>query len=331
MSKKTVTLGEVMMRLTTPGHERFLQTDQYQVVYGGAEANVAVALAQWGVDALHITAFPDNDIGQAASRYLRQSGVDISQVYFLEGRMGLYFLENGTMQRASKIIYDRFDAAFSHFEGDEIDWKAVFSDADWFHWTGITPALSEKAARLPLSALKAAKEHGVRVSGDINYRRNLWQYGKGPLEVMPELIQYTDVLVAGLTDFDNCMGIQAAQFDLACEKAQSQYPQLTHFTTTYRDAISASHNDLKAVLWEGGKVMTSKTYEMTHIVDRIGGGDAYMAGLIYGLLHMETQEALEFAVASSVLKHSIPGDANFVSIQEVEALVKGENVGKLLR
>ncbi|WP_194776552.1 sugar kinase [Pararhodonellum marinum] len=331
MGKKVITLGEVMMRLSTPSHERFLQTDCYQVVYGGAEANVAVALALWGVHAIHVTAMPDHDIGHAASRYLRQTGVDTSQVYFKEGRMGLYFLENGTMQRASKIIYDRFDAAFSHFEGNEVDWNRVFDGADWFHWTGITPALSEKAAKLTLSALKAAQKNGVKVSADINYRRNLWQYGKSPLEVMPELIEYSNVLVAGLTDFENCMDIHEKTYEKACETAQQLNSQITHVTTTHRDAVSASHNALSAVLWENGKLIRSKSYEMTHIVDRIGGGDAYMAGLIYGLLHLHSQEALEFAVASSVLKHSIPGDANLVSLQEVEALVKGENVGKLLR
>ncbi|MCH7396989.1 sugar kinase [Belliella sp. DSM 107340] len=331
MTKKVITLGEVMMRLSTPGNERFLQTDQFQIVYGGAEANVSVSLAQWGVDAYHVTAFPDHDLGKAATNYLRQVGVRIDYIYTAEGRMGLYFLENGAMQRASKIIYDRFDSAFANFDGAEIDWDQVFDGADWFHWTGITPALSQKAADLTLKALEAASKRGMMVSGDINYRRNLWQYGKGPLDVMPELIKHTQVIVAGLADFENCMGIKAEDYLAACEKAKADFPQIKYITTTERNSISASVNELYAVLWDGENLLTSQTYEMSHIVDRVGGGDAYMAGLIYGLLHLSDQEALEFGVAASVLKHSIPGDANLVSLAEVNSLVKGENVGKLLR
>lgn len=331
MSRKIITLGEVMMRLTTPGNERFLQADQFNIVYGGAEANVSVSLAQWGLQAAHVTAFPNNDLGTAAARYLRQTGVDISHVHFTEGRMGLYFLENGAMQRSSKIIYDRFDSAFANFDGEAIDWDNVFEDADWFHWTGITPALSEKAAVLTLKALQVASSKGMMISGDINYRRNLWQYGKTPLDVMPELIQYTNVIVAGLVDFENCMGIQAEDYEEACLKTRKDFPNIKYITTTERNSISASHNQLQGLLWNGRELLTSNTYDLTHIVDRVGGGDAYMAGLIYGLLFYPDQKALEFAVSASVLKHSISGDANLVSLGEVESLVKGEHVGKLLR
>lgn len=331
MTKKVITLGEVMMRLSTPDNERFLQADQFNIVYGGAEANVSVSLAQWGVKSYHVTAFPDHDLGKAATNYLRQMGVGIDYIFPSEGRMGLYFLENGAMQRASKIIYDRFDSAFANFDGTQVDWDAVFEGADWFHWTGITPALSQRAADMTLAALKAASAKGIIISGDINYRRNLWQYGKGPLEVMPELIRYTHVIVAGMADFENCMDITAEDYEAACIQAQKDYPQIKYITTTERDSISASENGLSAVLWNGKNLLTSKKYNMTHIVDRVGGGDAYMAGLIYGLLHLSDQEALEFGVAASVLKHSIPGDANLVSLEEVKSLVKGENVGKLLR
>ena len=331
MNKKVITLGDVMMRLSTPGNERFLQASTYQVVFGGAEANVAVSLAQFGLDAAHVTAFPSNDLGKAATAYLRQTGVDTSHIYFQEGRIGLYFLENGSMQRASKIIYDRFDSAFANFSGEEIDWDKVFEGADWFHWTGITPALSQKAADLCLAALKAAHEKGLMVSGDINYRRNLWQYGKGPLEVMPELIRYTHVIVAGLSDFENCMDIEAKDFLEACHKAKKDFPQIKYITKTKRESISANHNTLRGSLWNGVEVFKSNTYEMTQIVDRVGGGDAYIAGLIYGLLHYPDELALEFATAASVLKHSIPGDATLVTVDEVNALVKGDNVGKLLR
>lgn len=331
MTKKVITLGEVMIRLSTPGNERFLQADQFNIVYGGAEANVSISLAQWGVKSYHVTAFPDHDLGKAATNYLRQMGVGIDYIFTSEGRMGLYFLENGAMQRASKIIYDRFDSAFANFDGAQLDWDVVFDGADWFHWTGITPALSQSAADMTLAALKAASAKGLMISGDINYRRNLWQYGKGPLEVMPELIRYTKVIVAGMADFENCMDIIAEDYEAACIQAKKDYPQIKYITTTERDSISASENGLSAILWNGKNLLNSKKYNMTHIVDRVGGGDAYMAGLIYGLLHLSDQEALEFGVAASVLKHSIPGDANLVSLEEVKSLVKGENVGKLLR
>jgi len=331
MKKRVVTLGEIMMRLSTPGHERFINSNTYNVVYGGAEANVAISLANWGVSAAHVTAFPKHDIGKAAQQYLRFAGVDTSYIYFEDGRMGLYFLENGAMQRSSKIIYDRFDSVFANFDSKKIDWEKVFDGADWFHWTGITPAISASAAQLCQDAVNAASKLGVKISGDINYRRNLWQYGKQPLDIMPDLIDKTDLIIAGLTDFENCMGIYESDYISACKKAQEKCPSIKYISTTYRDSISASHNKLSGVLWNGKELLESQTFDMTHIVDRVGGGDAYMAGLIYGLLGSSDQEALEFAVAASVLKHSIPGDANFVSVEEVEQLVKGENVGKLLR
>lgn len=331
MRKKVITLGEVMMRLTAPANERFLQTDEFQIVYGGAEANVAVSLAQWDVDAFHVTAFPPHDLGKAASQYLQKVGVRTDHVYLSEGRMGLYFLENGAMQRSSKIIYDRFDSAFANFDGKDVDWDRVFDGADWFHWTGITPALSQKAADLTLRALQVASSKGLMISGDINYRRNLWQYGKGPLDVMPELIRYTHVIVAGLSDFDNCMDIQMGDYEDACRQAKKDFPQIRYITTTERNSISASHNQLEGYLWNGRELLTSPSYDMPQIVDRVGGGDAYMAGLIYGLLHLPDQDSLDFAVAASVLKHSVPGDANLVSLDEVRSLVRGENVGRLLR
>ncbi|HSI74421.1 MAG TPA: sugar kinase [Lunatimonas sp.] len=331
MSKRIITLGEVMMRLSTPGHERFIQTHNYEVQFGGAEANVAASLAYWGQSVAHICAFPDHEIGRAGVRYLRSSNIDTSFVFLGKGRMGLYFFENGSMHRSSKIIYDRFDSAFSLFDGDQVDWKKVFAGADWFHWTGITPAISAPAAKLCLQAVKAAHEHGVKVSGDINYRRNLWQYGKTPIDVMPDLIQYTDVIIAGLTDFANCLDIQEKDFVTACEKAKLLFPQIQYVSTTHRDAVSSTHNKLSGVLWNGNELIQGPTFDMPDIVDRVGGGDAFMAGLIFGLLNKADKDALSFALAASVLKHSISGDANFVTVEEVEHLVKGENVGKLLR
>jgi 2-dehydro-3-deoxygluconokinase len=331
MPHRIITLGEIMLRLSTPGFERFINARSYDVVYGGAEANVASSLANWGESAAHVTVFPNNEIGRAATGTLQFAGVDTSHVHFKEGRMGIYFVENGAMQRSSKIIYDRFDSAFSNLNPDDFDWEKIFEGADWFHWTGITPAVSQAAADLCLAAVKAASRLGVKISADINYRRNLWQYGKGPMDIMPELIAPSHLIIAGLTDFENCMGITETDYLQACEKAKTMCLSLKYVSTTHRDSISASENDLNGVLWNGQAMLESKTYEMTHIVDRIGGGDAYMAGLIFGLLHMEDQQALDFAVAASVLKHSIPGDANFVSIDEVNQLVEGKNVGKLLR
>jgi 2-dehydro-3-deoxygluconokinase len=331
MSRKIVTIGEVMMRLSTQGNERFFQANSFNSVFGGAEANVAVSLAQWDIDAYHMTVFPDHDLGKAAVRYLKQVGVKTDWVFFGPGRLGLYFLENGAMQRPSKIIYDRLDSAFSQFEGKNLEWDRIFEGVDCFHWSGITPALSQKAAEMLLEALKSAKRNGVLVTGDINYRRNLWQYGKSPLEIMPELIRHTHVIVAGLTDFENCMDIRASDYEEACIQAKKDFPLIKYITTTERNSISASHNQLEGWLWTGKELLRSKNYDMTDIVDRIGGGDAYMAGLIYGLLHLTDQDAVEFATAASVLKHSIPGDANLVSKDEVMALMKGENVGRLLR
>src|SRR5690554_3375934 len=320
-----------MMRLSTTFHERFMQARNYEMVFGGAEYNVAASLAEWGLSAAHVTALPDHDIGKAALKYLRSSGIDTSYVYFSGGRMGLYFLEKGAMQRPTKIIYDRFYSSFSLLDSSSVDWNAVFKGADWFHWTGITPAISASAALLCLDAVEAAKKNGVKVSGDINYRRNLWQYGKSPLEIMPELIKNTDVIIGGLTDFENCVGIRSEVYSEACEILQDKFPAVERIGSTVRGSISSSHNTLEAYLWDGEKLLNSKKYDMSGIVDRVGGGDAFMAGLIYGLLNLRDQEALEFAVAASVLKHSIPGDENFVSVEEVNHLVGGEDVGRLLR
>ncbi|WP_375582108.1 PfkB family carbohydrate kinase [Cyclobacterium xiamenense] len=331
MHKRILTLGEVMMRLSTPGYERFIQAGNYDADFGGSEANVGISLAFWQQEVALLTALPANDLGKAALRYLKTGGIDTSFIATTAGRMGLYFLENGAMQRPSKIIYDRFDSAFAAYEGRELDWAAVFHQVDWFHWSGITPALSAPAADLCLRVLKEAKKHGVRVSGDINYRRNLWRYGKSPLDILPELIAHSHVVIAGLTDFANCLDIHDADFVAACEKAKARCPSIQVVATTERDSVSASHNRLGGMLWNGDTLLRSHVYDMPAIVDRIGGGDAFMAGLIYGLLHKTDREALEFAVAASVLKHSVPGDANYVLVEEVNQLVSGENIGRLLR
>ncbi len=332
MKKRIITIGEVLMRLVASGHDRFSQATDYKIHFGGAEANVAISLAYFGQEAFHITAFPNHDIGQAALNYLREHGVNTSCVKIMnKGRMGLYFHEHGAMQRSSKIIYDRFDSSFSLAEPTNFDWDKIFENADWLHWTGITPAISLSAAKLCKIAIKKAKKYGLTVSGDINYRRNLWKYGKEPLDVMPELISNTDLIVAGKTDLQNCLNIEKNTFEEACSEACKQFKNIQRIATTKRMSFSASTNTLSAVMYEKGNMYFSKEYKMSQIVDRIGGGDAFMAGLIYGLLYKDNQEALDFAVAASVLKHSIKGDANLATVQEVELLIQGENIGRLLR
>ncbi|WP_299258424.1 sugar kinase [uncultured Aquimarina sp.] len=331
MHKRVVTLGEVLMRLTTTSNDRFEQSDTYAVHFGGAEANVAISLANWNISTAHITAFPDHTIGKAAFSYLRKHGVDTDYIKLSDGRMGLYFLENGVMQRSSKIIYDRFDSVFSKLDPALFNWDEILEGTDWFHWTGITPAISASAAQLCLDAVSSAQKLGITISGDINYRRNLWQYRKSPLEIMPELINKSNVIIGGLTDFENCLGISAKSYEEGCKKVQQKYPSVHTLSNTHREIISATYNKLSAILWKNEKLQLSKIYDMENIVDRIGGGDAFMAGLIYGLLHQEDKEALEFAVASSVLKHGILGDSNLVSVEEVKQLVQGDNTGRLLR
>jgi 2-dehydro-3-deoxygluconokinase len=332
MEKRVITFGEIMMRLSTPGFARFTQASQFNVLYAGSEANVASSLAILGVPSAHVTRFPDHDLGRAATQALLRYGVDTRYIVYGEGRIGVYFLENGSMQRASRIVYDRFDSAFAHIKPGMIDWDAIMKDASWFHWTGITPAISQGAADVCLEALQSARKHNVTISGDINYRRNLWQYGKSARDVMPPMIAMTDVVIAGVTDMENCMGVTGDSYEAACKAFQKANPATKYISSTIRDSVSSSHNRLTGLLWNGKELLHSREYEMTHIVDRVGGGDAFMAGLVYGLMKKKTdKQTIEFATAASVLKHAIEGDANLSTVDEVEALVKGENIGKLLR
>lgn len=329
---KVVTFGEIMMRLSVPGFGRFVQASSFNAVYGGSEANVAVSLQVMGVPAAHVTRFPENDFGLAATQTLQRYGLDTSAIVYGPERMGLYFFENGAVQRASRIIYDRFDSAFAHIKPGMIDWDVVFQGAIWFHWTGITPAISQGAADVCYEAIQAARKNGLMVSGDINYRRNLWQYGKSANEIMPALMEGTDVVVAGITDMENCAGISGASFDEACHAYQKAFPVTKKIATTLRDSVSSSHNRLTGMLWNGKELFSSREYDITHMVDRIGGGDAFMAGLIYGMVQQKSdQNTIEYATAASTLKHTIEGDVNLATVQEIETLVKGENVGKLLR
>ena len=321
-----------MMRLSTPGFARFTQVDSFNVLYAGSEANVASSLSHFGISAAHVTRFPNNDLGQAATQSLRRDGVDTQYIIYGDERIGVYFLENGAMQRASRIIYDRFNSAFSYVAPGMLDWDVILKGASWFHWTGITPAISQGAADVCFEAIQAARKNNITISGDINYRRNLWQYGKTAREIMPALIESTDVIVAGITDMENCVGISGKTFDEACSTLKKSYPNTKKVFTTERESISSSHNKLKGLLWNGKKVVQSREYDLTHIVDRVGAGDAFMAGLIYASLQkMDDAATIEFATAAGAFKHSVEGDVNRASAEEIQTLVKGENIGKLLR
>ncbi|MEI9921151.1 MAG: sugar kinase [Bacteroidota bacterium] len=330
---KIVTLGEIMLRLSAPGNSRLTQTQTFHVAYGGSEANVAISLSLFGMTSEHVTAFPDNDFGVAATQHLRKFGVITDHIqYMVNDRMGVYFLEEGAMQRASRIVYDRFDSAFAHIKSGSVKWEKVFKDASWFHWSGITPAISQGAADVCLQAIQAANKMGVTVSGDVNYRRNLWQYGKKVDEIMPALIKGTNIVVGGSGDIENCTGIKGDSFKDSCEKLMKKNKLVKKVFNTNRESISASRNKISGKVFDGNEVFKSKEYDLTHIVDRVGTGDAFMAGIIYGMQNkMSDQEALEFGVAAGVLKHSVEEDVNLATVKEVEALVKDENVGKLMR
>jgi len=342
MQKKAATFGEIMLRLKPPGFERFLQTPAFEATFGGGEANVAVSLANFGMDASFVTVLPDNDIADACLRELRGFGVDVSSVVRKGGRIGIYYLEAGAVQRASKVIYDRAGSAIACAKPGDIDWERALRGAAWLHITGITPAIGEGAAALSIEAVKAAKVLGLEVSCDLNYRKNLWKYGKRADEVMPEIVRLTDTIVANEEDFEKALGIRAGsdveggkldaeQYREVARLAMAAYPNVKRVAITLRESRSASHNDWSACLYDGS-FHVSRRYSITHIVDRVGGGDSFSAGLIYGLnAYPGAQEALEFAVAASCLKHTIGGDYNRVTVREVESLMKGSGSGRVQR
>jgi len=335
MSKPTVTFGELMLRLAPPGFERFLQSPRFDATFGGGEANVAVALATFGLPAAYVTALPDNPIGDAAVGELRRFGVDTSKIVRRKGRVGIYYLEAGANQRASKVVYDRDHSAIALAKPGEFDWDRIFDGAGWFHITGITPAISESAAALSLESVRKAREKGLTVSCDLNYRKNLWKWGRPAADVMRELVPFVDIAIANEEDVQMALGIQADvdvhsgqldrdQYQKLTAKVLAAFPNLTAIAITLRESRSASHNGWSACLNNGKKFLVSRQYEITHIVDRVGGGDSFAAGLIYGLQTLSSnQEAIEFAVAASCLKHSILGDFNRSTVYEVKALLKG--------
>ncbi|MGD9147956.1 MAG: sugar kinase [Anaerolineae bacterium] len=345
MSGKVVTFGEIMMRLSPPSHLRFGQARSFDLIYGGGEANVAVSLANMGVPVDYVTRLPPNDLGDACIQFLRQFGVGVEKIVRGGDRLGIYFLEMGAVQRGSKVIYDRANSAIATIEPGTIDWRQVFADADWFHWTGITPAISAGAAAVCLEAAQMAKELGLTVSCDLNYRKKLWKWGKQPGEVMPELVDHCDVAIGNEEDADKVFHIKAPETDVTagrvdadkyryvCEELARRFPNLRTIAITLRGSLSASHNTWSGVLWDNGSFCIGPIFDITHIVDRVGGGDAFMGGLIYGLrTHPDDpQRALDLAVAASCLKHSFFGDFNLATVDEVEKLMAGDVSGRVSR
>ena len=344
---RVITFGEIMLRLSTPGYLRFGQARQFDATFGGGEANVAVSLANYGIDAAFVTRLPDNDIAKACIKDLRSYGVDTSRIVFGGDRVGIYFLETGAVARPSKVVYDRAGSSIATIQPGMIDWKKVFEGADWFHWTGITPALSQGAADVCLEAVRAANALGVTVSCDLNYRKNLWKYGKTAGEVMPALVEGCDIILGNEEDADKVFGIKPEGFDVTAtggaidqgrfrsvgEQLMKRFPRAKKVIITLRGSINANHNTWGGVLWDGRTLYESPRYDITHIVDRVGGGDSFMGGLIYGLLTWpgDDQRALNFAVAASCLKHTVFGDYNQVTVAEVENLMKGDASGRVSR
>jgi len=343
MTMKVLTFGEIMLRLKAVGQERFFQTPSLEATFGGGEANVAVSLANYGMDAAFLTVLPDNAIGDACVSELRRFGVDTGRIQKGKGRMGIYFLEAGANQLPSKVVYDRAYSAIALAKPGDIDWEKAFEGVDWFHITGITPAISESAMELSLESVKEAKKRGITVSCDLNYRKNLWKYGKKASEVMRELANYVDVAIANEEDVQKSLEIttdvvvESGELDREKYKALGQkvldaYPNMKMIAITLRESHSADWNGWAACLNDGENFYVSKKYEIRNIVDRVGGGDSFAGGLIYGLNHYEDkQAALEFAVAASCLKHSILGDFNRVGVSDVEKLMGGDGTGRVQR
>jgi len=344
---KVVTFGEIMLRLSPPGFLRFSQANSFDVVYGGGESNVAVSLANYGIDVDFVTRLPQNDLGDCALRELRKQGINTHNIIRGGDRLGIYFLETGAVNRGSKVVYDRVNSSVSEIKPNMVDWKKVFNGVRWFHWTGITPAISQSAADTCLEAVKIASSLGITISTDLNYRSKLWKYGGDREAIMSELTSYCDIILGNEEDAEMHFGIKPEGLDVTtqgdqikadaflsvCQQMMKKFPKAKKVITTLRGSISASHNTWAGILYDGNTLFESPQYQITHIVDRVGGGDSFMGGLIYGLLTYPNadQKALNFAVAASSLKHTITGDANLVSIEEVEKLMGGDASGRVAR
>jgi len=345
--KKVVTFGEIMLRLAPPGFLRFSQANSFDVVYGGGESNVAVSLANYGVPVDFVTRLPKNDLGDCALMEMRKRGVGTDKIVFGGNRLGIYFLETGAVSRGSKVVYDRAHSAIAEIEKGMIDWDAVFNGVEWFHWTGITPAISQGAADVCLEAVKVASKKGITISTDLNYRAKLWKYGGDREAIMTALTSYCDIILGNEEDAEKHFGIHPEGLDVhkhghevkaeaflsVCKQMMKKFPKAKKVITTLRGSISASHNTWAGVLYDGKKMYETRQYQITDIVDRVGGGDSFMGGLIYGLLTYpeDDQNALDFAVAASCLKHTIKGDANLVTVAEVEKLMGGDASGRVAR
>lgn len=344
MNKKVVTFGEVMLRLATPRYERFSQAQSFYATYGGGEANVAISLANYGLTPTFVSRIPNNDIGDACTKELRKYGVDTSQLITGGERLGIYFLETGAVARASKVVYDRAFSSFADVTPEMFNWEEILDGAEWFHWTGITPAVSQGAADACLEAIKVANKLGVTVSTDLNYRAKLWNYGKTAKEVMPELVAGCDVVLGNEEDAEMALGIVPEGVDVhgghvtadaylnVSKEIMAKFPRVKKVITTLRGSISANHNTWSGVLYDGKTLYKAPDFDITHIVDRVGGGDSFMGGLVFGLLNYEDdQKALDFATAASCLKHTIHGDFNLATVAEVEKLMGGDSSGRVSR
>jgi 2-dehydro-3-deoxygluconokinase len=338
-----VALGELMLRLKSPDRTRFLQTPSFEATFGGAETNFLVSLSNYGFKTRLVTALPDNEIAHNAIQILKSFSIDTSTVIFSEGRVGIYYLEQGSGPRSSKVIYDRAHSSISQAKITQFDWDSIFSKTSWFHTTGITPALSQKSADLTEYAMKYAKKLGLVVSCDLNYRKKLWKYGKTPKEMMNKLLPYIDVVIANeediqttleLESFNETEKITTKKYKTLAENVVSMYPNLKLIAITLRESFSADFNEWAALCYvtEEKTMYTSKKYQIKNIVDRVGGGDSFGAGFVYGLMHYnDYQDAINFGVAASALKHTISGDFNRVSVQEVEQLMQGSGSGRVVR
>ena len=342
--KKYITFGEIMLRLKTPGYEKFFQSPLLEATFGGGEANVAVGLARLGLEVAYISVIPDNLIGSACIRELKKHNVDTSFILRKGDRLGIYFLEAGANQRPSKVVYDRSHSAIAETEPGEINWDRIFEEASWFHISGITPAISLSAAKLSLEAVKKARDKKVTISCDLNFRKKLWKYGKSAPGIMGELIKYVDIVIGNEEDCQKSLGIkvenidiesgnlQAKKYEELTNKILENYPNIKKITITLRESHSANYNGWSAILNNRKEFFVSKKYEIHHIVDRVGAGDTFSAGLIYGLNQLkDDRETLEFAVAASCLMHSIPGDLPLISVEEVKNLTKGTGSGRVQR
>ncbi|MDR1974970.1 MAG: sugar kinase [Bacteroidales bacterium] len=344
---KIVTFGEIMLRLATPHFERFSQAKNFVATFGGGEANVAVSLANYGIETDFVTCLPENDIANSCIMDLRKYGVGVSNIIRSGDRIGIYFLETGAVSRPSKVIYDRANSSISEVKTGMFDWEKILKGASFFHWTGITPALSQSAADVCMEAISVANALNIPVSCDLNYRKNLWKYGKKAAEVMPALVEGCDIILGNEEDAEKVFGIKPDGFDVentggkvdvekfeyVCSQLMKKFPRAKKVVITLRGSINANHNTWGGCLYDGKKLYQSSRYDITHIVDRVGGGDAFMGGLLYGLVtHADnSQKVLDFAVAASCLKHTIYGDYNLVSVSEVENLMKGDGSGRVVR